>query len=159
MPAAKRVIRRRHIPHDLVQIIEDYLLNRSMRERADTIEKERRQLLMDVLAEAGIPQEGGHRVLPLDDPLEVTHYTSAEKGKTRKVTGIERKRRASMTLNEERTLALLAIKGLTERCTTTITVLDEDAVLAANYSGDIDDDELKALYDESETFAFYLIEE
>ena len=36
--------------------------------------------------------------------------------------------------------------------------MDEDALLAAAYEGRITDAELKALYDESENYAFYLVE-
>ena len=38
-------------------------------------------------------------------------------------------------------------------------VVDEDAILAANYAGKITDKELAALYYESSTFAFYLTED
>jgi hypothetical protein len=38
-------------------------------------------------------------------------------------------------------------------------VLNEDAVLAANYEGKITDDQLEALYDENTQYAFLLITE
>ena len=38
-------------------------------------------------------------------------------------------------------------------------VLNEDAVLAANYEGKISDEQLASLYDEHEQYAFYLVTE
>ena len=55
-------------------------------------------------------------------------------------------------------MAYLAKRKLLDSCTTTIQVINEDAILAANFDGTISDDDLAKLYDESETFAFYLVE-
>ena len=39
-------------------------------------------------------------------------------------------------------------------------MINEDAILAANFEGTISDDDLKALYDEGDpSYAFYLVEE
>ena len=155
----KRIIRRRSIPQDFLRYLQEYLLNRSMREKSTLIESGHKGILMDVLAEAGVLQEGGHRILMLDEPVVHHHYTTADRATEQKVTGIERKRRVRQGLNEDRTLALLEAKGLLDQCTTTIRVIEEDQVLAANYGGQISDKELKALYDEDESYAFYLITE
>ena len=40
----------------------------------------------------------------------------------------------SQSLNEDRTLALLKEKGLLDQCTEVVVVLNEDAILAANYA-------------------------
>ena len=44
-------------------------------------------------------------------------------------------------------------------CTVTHTEIDEDAILAANFEGRITDEEMAALWDKSESFAFYLVED
>ncbi len=155
----KRTIRRRSIPQDFLRYLSEYLLNRSMREKSTLVEGNHKAVLMGVLAEAGILQEGGHRIIMLDEPVTHQHYTQADKAVTQKVTGIERKRRVKQSLNEERTMALLEAKGLVEQCTTTVQVLEEDLVLAANFGGQISDEELKGLYEEDESYAFYLITE
>lgn len=155
----KRTIRRRSIPQDFLRLLQEYLLNRSLREKSTLVEGMNKGILMDVLAEAGVLQEGGHRILMLDEPVTHQHYTQPTKATEQKVTGIERKKRVKQSLNEDRTLALLEAKGLVEQCTTTIQVIEEDQVLAANYGGQISDKELKALYDEDESYAFYLITE
>jgi hypothetical protein len=152
----KRVIPRR-TPFDLGAAVDEYLHNRSLRERSEYHESKLKGDLMSYLETTGEIQEGGHRTLELDAPLEFVSYAKTTGRPIPKtVTGIERKRRASSTLNEDRTLALLKALDLLDECTEVIVVVDEDKILAANYEGRISDDDLKALYDESESFAFYL---
>jgi hypothetical protein len=137
-------------------------MNRSMRERSSYYEGSIKQSLMDIIAAVGVPDgdEGQHRKLLLEQPLEFTTY-KAGKAKVTTVIGIQRQeRKGSMQLNEERTMAYLAKRKLLPSCTSTVTVINEDAILAANFEGTIPDDDLQALYDESDpTYAFYLIEE
>jgi hypothetical protein len=143
--------------------MQEYLANRSMRERSSFHENAIKAKLMEILATVGVPdgEEGEHRLLRLEEPLEFTTY-KAGKAKVTTIAAIQRQtRKGSMTLNEDRTLAYLAKhKTLLASCTTTVTVINEDAILAANFEGTISDDDLKALYDESDpTYAFQLIEE
>lgn len=153
----KRSIPRRN-PFDLMAVLAEYLQNRSVRERATYHEDTLKKSLMMHLETSGEIQEGGHRSLELDAPLNYVEYKGG-KPKDKQVTGIERKRRQSASLNEDRTLALLKGLDLLDECTEVVVVINEDAILAANYEGRITDDQLKALYDESETFAFYLTAE
>ena len=139
--------------------VSEYLLNRSMRERATYQENRYKAQFMDLLAEAGEQQEGGHRVLRLDEPLVFSSYNAAGKMTEREVVGIRRVRRESTTLNPERVMALLESKEMVADCTVTHVEIDEDAVLAANFEGRISDEEMASLWDKSETFAFYLVED
>lgn len=160
---ARTVRRRKRLPApDIDAPVQEYLLNRSMRERSSYHEGNLKQSLMDILANVGQPDgdEGQHRKLMLEQPLEFTTY-KAGKAKVTIVKGIQRQeRKGSMTLNEDRTMAYLTKRKLLPTCTTTIMVINEDAILAANFEGTIPDDDLKTLYDESDpSYAFYLIEE
>ena len=116
---------------------------------------------MDLLAEAGEEEAGGHRVLRLDEPLVFSSYNAAGKMTEREVTGIRRVRRESTTLNAERAMELLDRKGkdMVAECTVTHVEIDEDAILAANFEGRITDEEMASLWDKSENHAFYLVEE
>jgi hypothetical protein len=163
MPA--RTVRRRP-RFDLLGVVQEYLQNRSLRERSLVFENGLKAGLMAILEEAGTEDpESGHRSLQLDEPLEFVTYKS-EHPTTKKIIGIQRtKRKGTMSLNEERVLAYLATlparkrQRLLAECTTTITVINEDALLAANFTGDIPDEAFKALYDESDpTYAFNLLE-
>jgi hypothetical protein len=161
-PPARTVRRRRRTAPDISQPVQEYLLNRSMRERSSYHETTIKATLMDILAAVGVPdgEEGEHRKLLLEQPLEFTTY-KAGKAKVTTIKGIQRQtRKGSMHLNEDRTMAYLTKRKLLPTCTTTVTVINEDAILAANFEGTIPDDDLKALYDESDpAYAFYLIEE
>ncbi len=143
--------------------VREYLLNRSTRERAAYHEDDLKRQLMAVLEESGEPdgEEGEHRKLMLEESEEFTSYTGGGKAVVKRIAGIQRRtRKGSMSLNEERTLALLRKRKLLDTCTTTITVINEDAVLAANFEGTISDAELDRLYDHGDpTYAFHLIEE
>ena len=146
-------------PAEVAASVEEYLANRSMRERSEYHEGRIKKDLMALLEVAGDPIEPHKQILELDTPISWTRYGKDGKPKQTKVKGIERRERVSTTLDDDKALALLARKGLTGQCTQTVVVVDEDAILAANYAGQITDKELAALYSESSTFAFYPTED
>jgi hypothetical protein len=153
-PKKRTVARQRLL--DLQGTMKDYLLNRSMRERSDYFEGVGKKQMMEELATRGAPGEN-KVTLTLDEPLMFTTYKDG-KPKEKKVVGCERRERTSTSLNEEKAMALIAKKGLGEECLETVTVVSEDAILAANYRGAITDKELAGLYDENTTYAFWLTE-
>jgi hypothetical protein len=155
--AARSVRRKPTTTEDLDALVADYLLNRSTRERSSYHEDTYKRRFLALLAETGELQEGGHRILRLNEPC-LFHEYKGGKVKEREITGIRRVRRGSTTLNEERTMAFLVKKKLFDQCVTMQPVINEDAILAANFEGTISDEDLAKLYDESETFAFYLVE-
>lgn len=152
--AKKRIARTKRV--SVVDAVREYLLNRSMRERSAYHEGVIKADLMTVLEQSG-EHEGNSWKIALDEPLDFVEYKGG-KPKTKSVVGIERRERSANTLNEEKAMALLKKKKLVEQCTETITVLSEDAILAANYEGRITDKELAAIYETSSTFAFHLTE-
>ena len=156
MPTRRRIPR--STPGDLLHTLRDYLGNRSLRERSEYHEGNLKKELMSHLETEGKPEGEGHLVIELDEP-EQYFAVKAGQPQPKLVTGIKRQKRVSQSLNEDRTMALLKEKGLLDQCTEVVIVLNEDAILAANYDESITDDELADLYDESESFAFYLITE
>jgi hypothetical protein len=106
-------------------------------------------LLRDkVLPTEGMTDENGHSWMQIDgDPIEDPSGKGA-------VTGIKRERRAPKKLNPERAEQFLRRKKLWDSCTEQVTVINEDAILAAAFAKTISGDELEALYDVNETFAF-----
>ena len=56
-------------------------------------------------------------------------------------------------------MRLLTRKNLLAECTKTEVVLDEDALLAAIFEGKITDKDAAGIYDESENFAFFLVDD
>lgn len=163
----KRVIKRKAPPPDLPTVVREYCLQRSMRERSAYHENNLKAGLMEVIAQSGFPDGEESQHLRLDvEPVEFVSY-KGEKGTKQTVVGIQRrKREGSMTINEDRALAFIHAlpparrKKLLETCITTIQVLNEDALLGANFEKIISDEELKALYDHADpTYAFHLITE
>lgn len=168
MAAKRRLIKRRAAPPDLPEVVREYCLQRSMRERSAYHETRLKTGLMEVIAQAGLPdgEDSQHLKLDLPEPIEFASY-KGDKPIVKQVIGIQRqKREGSMTINEDKALAFLAglagprRKKLLDACLTTVQVLNEDALLAANFEKVITDDELQALYDTSDpTYAFQLITE
>jgi len=165
--AVRRVVKRNPATSKLVETVREYLLNRSMRERSDYHEKQIKAGLMEVIATAGVPdgEESQHLKIDLPEPVEYVAYKGG-RPQPCTVVGIQRQTRAgAMTLDEDKVLAFLATlkgarKALYERCLTTVQIVNEDAILAANFEKLITDEELKALYEEAPpTYAFQLITE
>src|SRR4051812_10924111 len=127
MATRKRTVPRRSLI-ELGPVIKDYLLNRSMRERSAYFEDTLKKQLMLTLDEVGTPEGANKKTLPLDEPLTFVEYKSG-KPKEKVIVGIERRERVSNVLNHDKALAFLTKKGLLESCTTTVLVLNEDAVL------------------------------
>jgi protoheme ferro-lyase len=75
------------------------------------------------------------------------------------VKGIKRTKRVSTPLDRDKAMALITELGLVSECTEVVVELDEDKILAANYRGQISDEQLASLYDEKITYAFDLIRE
>ena len=157
--ATRKVVRKTESTEDLDALVADYLLNRSTRERSSYHEDTYKRRFMVLLEETGELQDGGHRILRLNEPV-LFHEYKGGKAKEREITGIRRVHRVGSTsLNEQRTMAYLAKRKLLDSCTTTIQVINEDALLAANFEGEISDEDLARLYDTADpTFAFYLVE-
>jgi hypothetical protein len=73
------------------------------------------------------------------------------------VLSVKRECRVGQSLDEEVAEEILKELGLYEQCTTTITVLDEDAMLSLNFSGEIPDEAVQKMYTERKTYAFKII--
>jgi hypothetical protein len=144
-----RVIRKGPLS-DLIPTVRNYAHNRVFRERAASEEERYKKTLMELLANYGTESEEKHRTLTLPEPVEMGSKT---------IYAIKRQRRVGQSLNEDRATDFLKANGLYDECTVTYTVLNEDAILALNFSDKISDKDLKALYDEKETFAFIPITE
>lgn len=69
------------------------------------------------------------------------------------IVAIQRQKRVGQTINEERAETLLKKKGIYKECTTTIVVLDEDAIRKAVFTGKISQEELDSLVDSKVTYA------
>lgn len=70
------------------------------------------------------------------------------------ITRMKMERRVIKSLDVERAEALLREIGLWDECTTTITVLDEDLLLAAAFEGKVPEAAMTEMYVTRENYAF-----
>lgn len=124
----------------------EYIQFRSNREELTKAENQRKASLMDILSECEPTDEKGNVVVSM----------SAKVGD---VTGFKRERRVSNVLDQDAAAALVEKYGLEDDCYETITVLNEDALLGANFAGKISDEEIASLYTQKETFAFIMVKD
>lgn len=96
--------------------------------------------LKAVVEEAGYQDDQGHIWLDLDEPVEG-------------VVALQMQRRVSQPLSEEKAEEILTARGLLEKCTKTITVLDEDAIMAARYAGELTDDDIDSMFPKVVSYA------
>ena len=134
-------------------------MNRSVRERAQREEGRTKKQMMEFLA-------AGDGESLMGDPIEWVHYDSKGKRKTRQIIGARRVERNSSSLDEDRALEFLREldrdgklggRGI-EECVKTITVVDEDALVALAFEERITDKQLADLYDDRTTYAFTLVD-
>lgn len=129
-----------------VDLIKQYLQFRKGREGLQKNEDTIKKSLMDLLAEEGSPDDKGNRFFELDEPIDG-------------IKGVKRERRVSQVMDDEHALGLIKKYGLEDTCLETITVINEDGLLAANFAGLIPDSEVSTLYTEKESFAFILVKD
>jgi hypothetical protein len=149
MPPEKKLTRRKTPKVNVRRAVTDFLNYDNMASKFAAQANEVKLLLRDqVLPDEGTVDERGHSwIMFEDDPIS----DPAGKGD---VVGIQRQRRAPKTLNTEKAEALLRKKRLWDSCTEQITVINEDAILAAAFAKTLTEEELQSIYDIKETFAF-----
>jgi len=102
-----------------------------------------RKRILSAVEDMGETNEKGSLVLPINDPTSNT-------------TNIVKQRRVSKVFDEDKANDLLKEKGLFDSVTKTITVLDQDAVMAAYYDGKLTDEDIETMFPEKVTWALIL---
>ena len=101
---------------------------RSQKKALDSREKELKDRLMEAVEKYGYEDDKGH--VYLDLPEEIAG-----------VTKLQRQRRVSQNLDQEKAEKLLKKHGLWEDCTRVVRVIDEEALAAAQFKGDLSEEE------------------
>lgn len=127
-------------------LIKQYLQFRQGREGLQKNEDHVKKSIMEVLTYEAEADEKGNSFIYLPEPMNG-------------VEAVKRERRVSQILDEDAALDLVKKYKLEDDCLETVTVLNEDGLLAANFAGIIPDDEIASLYSEKETYAFILVKE
>jgi uncharacterized protein (DUF1810 family) len=99
--------------------------------------------ITSAVEDLGEVNEKGSIVLPINDPTSGT-------------VNIVKQRRVSKVFDESTANNLLKAKNIFEECTQTITVLNQDAVMAAYYEGKLTDEDIEAMFPEKIVWALIL---
>jgi hypothetical protein len=99
--------------------------------------------IITAIEELGEANEKGSLVLAIDD----------EKSGT---ASIIKQRRVSKVFDEDTANKILKDKDLFDSCTQTVVVLDQDAVMAAYYTGSLTDEDIELMFPEKVSWALIL---
>lgn len=102
-------------------------------------QKEIKSRLSDAVKELGEVDGRGHITLELSDGIKITNQ-----------------RRESRTLDEDLAKNLLKEKGIYQDCIETVEVIQEDAIMAAVYKGQLTESEVDSMFPTKVTYAFLL---
>ena len=111
----------------------------AINERVTTIKKR----LTSYVEDLGEENEKGSLVLSIEDDRTGTR-------------SIVKQRRVSKQFDENKANEILQQKALFDSCTKTITVLDQDAVMAAYYEGKLTDSDIDTMFPEKVIWALVL---
>jgi len=127
-------------------ISREVLEYQSLKQQIDDLDKRAKALrdsLMETVKVVGEPDDKGHLWMELDDEVNGVQSVLAE-------------RRVSQTLNEERAQEIIDERGLTERCTKMVRVVDHDEVMACLYEELVSEADLDEMFDRKITWALRL---
>ena len=114
---------------------------KNQRETFAKREEELKKMLSAIVETDGYTDDKGSEYVDFKEPIEG-------------FAGMKRERRVIQRLDEEKAFEVLAEKKLTQLCTRTITVVDEDAVQAAFYDGKLTQDDIDAMFVTKINYAF-----
>jgi hypothetical protein len=143
MPPVKKVVKKPAVSKSgFGQHLARYLQTKSMHDELTTRLKQQRDALIEVVVDHGVVDEKGHVWLQAPG------------------VGIaKRELRSKNVFDEQFAEQWLKENGLWEQCSTTITVVDEDAVLARIYDATIPKDVEQRMYTTQAVYAFKVIDE
>lgn len=107
-----------------------------LKETLDALEKrskELREKLMAVIDEDGLPDANGNIVYEFDAPIDG-------------VVRIEKQRRASRKLDEEKAEEVIESAGIADDVYKMVRVIDEDALMASFYDGKITEEQIDEMF-------------
>lgn len=125
----------------LLMKVREYLTYKKKIDELSKAQSEVKNDLMEVVETQGQEDDKGHLWLEL--PEEVDGYVS-----------LQRQRRVSQKLDMDAAVALLATKGLADRCIKAVPTVDEDEVMACLYEGKLSEKDIDTMFPKTITWAF-----
>lgn len=100
-----------------------------------------KKALLTVLEDHGSKDDKGHLWIEFDGPVEG-------------YTGMQRQRRVSQAIDDQATDDLLTERGLRGKCYKMVEVLDQDAVMALLYEGELTEADIDTMFPTTISYAF-----
>ena len=129
---------------ELLDMVRQYAAIKNQLKEINDREKELKDKLRAAVLEQGETDDNGSTTLEIED-----------------VPGVEKivnQRRVSKFFDPETAERLLEEKGLTERCTIMVPILDEQEILAARYEDLLTDEDIDTMFPSKESFAFIFVQ-
>jgi hypothetical protein len=120
-------------PDDFTSQVREYVRLKETMDALDKRSKELRDKLMDVLDQDGLEDHRGNVLYDFDEPIDG-------------VIRLEKQRRATRKLDEEKAEEIIEARQLADKVYKMVRVIDEDALMAAHYDGDITEQEIDEMF-------------
>ena len=127
----------------LVNQAKEYAFIKSQMDYLEKQQKELREKLFEVLDTSGEPDDKGNIIVEL--PQEVDGFFS-----------IVKQKRVSRKVDELVADEIITAKGMEETLYKTVRMVDEDALMAALYNGELTEEEIDQMYPQKITWALVL---
>jgi hypothetical protein len=127
-------------PDDFDTQVREYV---RVKETMDALEKRSKELREKILAVVdvdGYEDDKGNILYELDTPIDG-------------VIRLEKQRRATRKLDEDKAEEIIEAKGLSDKVYKMVRVIDEDALMAAHYEGEITEEEIDEMFPVSVVWA------
>lgn len=127
-------------PDDFNTQVREYV---RLKETMDALEKRSKELrdkILTVIDVDGFEDDKGNIVYDLDQPIDG-------------VMRLEKQRRATRKLDEEKAEEIIEAKGLGDKLYKMVRVLDEDAIMASHYEGELTEEEIDEMFPVSVVWA------
>lgn len=138
--AVDEEVREIYDPNDLKSQVREYVRLKESIEALDQRSKDLRDKLMQVLDNDGLEDDKGNILYELDEPIDG-------------VLRLEKQRRATRKLDELKAEEIIEARGLSDKVYKMVRVIDEDALMAAHYDGEITEEEIDEMFPVSVVWA------
>jgi len=127
----------------LVDDIRQYVAIKEQMTLLTARQNELKKALQKAVTELGEVDGRGHQVLEIDDPVSG-------------VKALTNQRRVSKSLDMETAEKILTDKDIIEDCLEFIPTLNEEAIMAAFYKGELTEDDIDAMFPSKVSYAFII---
>jgi hypothetical protein len=120
-------------PEDFNSQVREFIRIKETLDALDKRSKELREKLMAVIDEEGLPDSNGNLLYEFDQPIDG-------------VVRIEKQRRASRKLDEEKAEVIIEAAGIGDDVYKMVRVIDEDALMASFYEEKITEEQIDEMF-------------